>query len=46
MILVHGGGKEISALLEKLNVESQFADGYRVTDEVTSRPRRWPSPPG
>ena len=35
VILVHGGGKEISALLEKLNVESQFADGYRVTDEVT-----------
>lgn len=34
VILVHGGGKEISALLEKLNLESRFENGYRVTDEA------------
>ena len=33
VILVHGGGKEISGLLEKLGVESHFENGYRVTDE-------------
>ena len=31
VILVHGGGKEISALLEKLGVETRFENGYRVT---------------
>ena len=34
VVLVHGGGKEISALLERLNVESHFENGYRVTDEA------------
>jgi acetylglutamate kinase len=33
VILVHGGGKEISHLLEKMGTETQFKDGYRVTDE-------------
>jgi acetylglutamate kinase len=33
MIIVHGGGKEISNLAEKLNIESQFVQGCRVTDE-------------
>lgn len=31
VILVHGGGKEISALLERLGVETRFENGYRVT---------------
>lgn len=33
VVLVHGGGKEISGLLERLQVETQFEQGYRVTDE-------------
>ncbi len=32
--LVHGGGKEISALLERLQVETHFENGYRVTDQT------------
>jgi len=32
LILVHGGGKQIAALLTKLGVESHFYDGLRVTD--------------
>ncbi len=32
LILVHGGGKQIAALLEKLGVESRFHDGLRITD--------------
>jgi len=32
LILVHGGGKQIAALLAKLGVESHFYDGLRVTD--------------
>ena len=34
VILVHGGGKEISALLERLQVETHFENGYRVTDQT------------
>lgn len=34
VILVHGGGKEISALLDKLGVESRFEQGYRYTDQA------------
>lgn len=34
VILVHGGGKEISALLKQMNVESRFENGYRVTDQA------------
>lgn len=33
VVLVHGGGKDISALLSRLQVESRFENGYRVTDE-------------
>lgn len=33
MVLVHGGGKDISALLERLGVPTRFEKGYRVTDE-------------
>ncbi len=31
--VVHGGGKEISALLSRLGLESRFEKGYRVTGE-------------
>ena len=34
VVLVHGGGKEISALLDRLGVESKFENGYRVTDQA------------
>ncbi len=32
-VIVHGGGKKISTLLEKLQLGSEFIDGLRVTDE-------------
>jgi acetylglutamate kinase len=32
-VIVHGGGKKINALLDKLEVDSEFIDGLRVTDE-------------
>ena len=35
VVVVHGGGPEISAMLKKLNHPSQFVDGLRYTDEVT-----------
>ncbi len=35
LILVHGGGKQIAALLDKLKIESRFHDGLRVTDRPT-----------
>ncbi len=31
-IIVHGGGPQISAMLEKLKIQSQFIQGLRVTD--------------
>jgi acetylglutamate kinase len=34
-IVVHGGGPQIGELLEKLNIESNFIDGLRVTDSQT-----------
>lgn len=34
-IIVHGGGPQIGALLEKLNIESRFVNGMRVTDSAT-----------
>ena len=34
-IVVHGGGPQIGELLEKLNIESNFVDGLRVTDSQT-----------
>lgn len=33
-IVVHGGGRAITDLMERLNVQPQFADGQRVTDEA------------
>jgi acetylglutamate kinase len=35
LAIVHGGGKQITRMLERLGVESQFVDGLRVTDERT-----------
>ncbi len=34
-IIVHGGGKEISAWLQKIGKESEFINGLRVTDAET-----------
>ena len=34
-IVVHGGGPQIGKLLEKLNIQSSFVDGMRVTDAET-----------
>lgn len=34
VVLVHGGGKHITALLEQLNIPTKFENGYRVTDEA------------
>ena len=34
-IVVHGGGPQIGRLLERLNIESSFVDGLRVTDSQT-----------
>ena len=34
-IVVHGGGPQIGSLLERLNIESSFIDGLRVTDDQT-----------
>lgn len=31
VILVHGGGKELTSWLEKLNIKSEFIDGHRKT---------------
>lgn len=32
-IVIHGGGPEISRMLESLNIESKFHNGLRITDE-------------
>ncbi len=34
-IVVHGGGPQIGTLLDKLNIESRFVEGMRVTDSAT-----------
>jgi acetylglutamate kinase len=34
-IVVHGGGPQIGQLLERLDIETHFIDGMRVTDEHT-----------
>ena len=34
-LIVHGGGPQIGAMLEKLKIESSFVNGLRVTDEAT-----------
>lgn len=35
VVLVHGGGPEISSMLKKTGKESKFVNGMRVTDEET-----------
>lgn len=35
VVLVHGGGPDINKTLEKMNIESKFVDGLRVTDKDT-----------
>ena len=32
-IIVHGGGNKISSTLDKLDIKSEFVDGFRITDE-------------
>ncbi len=34
-VIVHGGGPQIGELLERLNIESRFVNGMRVTDAAT-----------
>ena len=34
-IVVHGGGPQIAAMLDKLKIESEFIQGLRVTDKAT-----------
>ena len=34
-IVVHGGGPQIGAMLDKLKIQSEFIDGLRVTDAAT-----------
>ncbi|MFR6587247.1 MAG: acetylglutamate kinase [Ruminococcus sp.] len=34
VVLVHGGGPEISDMLKRLNIESKFIGGLRYTDEA------------
>lgn len=36
VVLVHGGGPEITETLNKIGKESQFVDGLRVTDKETA----------
>ena len=35
VVVVHGGGKEITALSQKLNIETKFVNGQRYTNEET-----------
>lgn len=34
-VVVHGGGPQISQMLEKLQIKTSFIDGLRVTDQTT-----------
>ena len=34
-VVIHGGGPQIGKMLSALNIESQFREGYRVTDDAT-----------
>ncbi|MFN8929327.1 MAG: acetylglutamate kinase, partial [Alphaproteobacteria bacterium] len=34
-VVVHGGGPQIGAMLERLKIQSSFVDGLRVTDAAT-----------
>lgn len=34
-VIVHGGGKEISALQTQMGIDPRYVDGIRITDEVS-----------
>jgi len=34
-VVVHGGGPQIGAMLEKLGIQSKFSGGLRITDKAT-----------
>ena len=34
-VVVHGGGPQIGALMERVGKEAEFQDGFRVTDADT-----------
>jgi acetylglutamate kinase len=34
-VIVHGGGPQINEMLKRLNIESQFSNGLRITDAAT-----------
>ena len=36
IVLVHGGGPDINKTLDKMNIESKFENGLRVTDKETA----------
>lgn len=35
VVVVHGGGPQISKTLEQMGIESQFQGGHRITDDAT-----------
>lgn len=35
VVVVHGGGKQITRMLDRVGIEPAFADGIRITDEPT-----------
>lgn len=35
VVVVHGGGKQITTMLDKVGLAARFVDGIRVTDEAT-----------
>merc|ERR1719247_2273686 len=35
VVVVHGGGPQIAEMLKRLEIESKFVDGLRVTDAAT-----------
>lgn len=36
-VIVHGGGKEITSWLKRIGKQSEFVNGFRVTDQETMR---------
>jgi acetylglutamate kinase len=34
-VVVHGGGPQIKAMMDRLRIESEFVDGLRITDAAT-----------
>ncbi|MFW5837216.1 MAG: acetylglutamate kinase [Desulfovibrionaceae bacterium] len=34
-VIVHGGGPQIGKMLQALSIDTQFREGYRITDEAT-----------